>query len=67
MTKQKPNRTLNMIFAMAFGCIIVSEDWVSSDYKNFFVLYTGKITIRYCMLEGIIQNLLKLALFKLLH
>jgi len=28
ITKSQPNRTLNMVFAMAFGCYIVSENWV---------------------------------------
>jgi len=28
ITKSQPNRTLNMVFAMAYGCYIVSENWV---------------------------------------
>lgn len=33
VTKVKPNRTLNMVFAMAFGCYIISENWVRSFQK----------------------------------
>ena len=28
ITKSQSNRTLNMLFAMAYGCNIVSENWV---------------------------------------
>jgi len=28
ITKSQPKRTLNIVFAMAYGCFIVSEDWV---------------------------------------
>lgn len=28
ITKARPKRTLNLVFAMAFGCYIISENWV---------------------------------------
>ncbi|XP_022174220.1 uncharacterized protein LOC111036501 [Myzus persicae] len=33
ITKSQPNRTLNVVFAMAYGCFIVSEDWVHESHK----------------------------------
>jgi len=28
ITKSQSNQSLDIVFAMAYGCIIVSEDWV---------------------------------------
>ncbi|XP_025420751.1 uncharacterized protein LOC112690864 isoform X2 [Sipha flava] len=33
ITKSQPSRTLNMVFAMAYGCNIVSENWVHESHK----------------------------------
>ncbi|XP_001949045.2 uncharacterized protein LOC100168837 [Acyrthosiphon pisum] len=33
ITKSQPKRTLNIVFAMAYGCFIVSEDWVHNSHK----------------------------------
>ncbi|KAL4143649.1 hypothetical protein QTP88_005960 [Uroleucon formosanum] len=33
ITKSQPKRTLNIVFAMAYGCFIVSEDWVHKSHK----------------------------------
>lgn len=33
ITKSQPNRTLNIVFAMAYGCFIVSENWVLESHK----------------------------------
>uniref|UniRef100_A0A2H8TMI7 Microcephalin n=1 Tax=Melanaphis sacchari TaxID=742174 RepID=A0A2H8TMI7_9HEMI len=33
ITKPRPNRTLNIVFAMAYGCFIVSENWVHESHK----------------------------------
>ncbi|XP_060877830.1 uncharacterized protein LOC132950410 isoform X2 [Metopolophium dirhodum] len=33
ITKSQPKRTLNIVFAMAYGCYIVSEDWVHKSHK----------------------------------
>jgi hypothetical protein len=30
ITKSQSNRTLNMVYAMAYGCYIVSENWVNN-------------------------------------
>lgn len=35
ITKPQPNRTLNMVFAMAYGCFIVSENWVSKNTMQY--------------------------------
>lgn len=34
VTKSQPNQTLNMAFAMAFGCYIISDEWVRILYKS---------------------------------
>ncbi|XP_050533488.1 microcephalin-like isoform X2 [Daktulosphaira vitifoliae] len=34
VTKPQPNRTLNLVYAMAFGCYIVSEGWVHDSHKE---------------------------------
>uniref|UniRef100_A0A2S2PWA9 Microcephalin n=1 Tax=Sipha flava TaxID=143950 RepID=A0A2S2PWA9_9HEMI len=33
ITKSQSNRTLNMVYAMAYGCYIVSENWVHESLK----------------------------------
>jgi len=31
ITKMPLNRTINLVFGMAYGCYIISEDWVSKN------------------------------------
>lgn len=39
ITKSQSNQSLDIVFAMSYGCFIVSEDWVR-NYKFFLNFYT---------------------------